>query len=178
MWKKGITFGLIGGAIVVLSMLIPIALFSDLESLSFTRSELFGYTIMAVALSTIFFGIRSYRDHELGGRITFGKALVMGLLIAAIAGVLYTTGWMILSPPDFMEQYAQQYLENLKSDGATEVEIQAAMEEIAQSMEIYKNPFFKAGITFMEIFPVGLIISLISALILKKTDPAPEKELV
>ncbi|MEL6132956.1 MAG: DUF4199 domain-containing protein, partial [Bacteroidota bacterium] len=149
---------------------------SDLESLDFTRSELFGYTIMTVALSTIFFGVRSYRDNELGGNITFGKALLMGLMIAGIAGVLYTAGWMILSPPDFMEQYAQQYLENLQNDGATEAEIQAAMTEIEKSKEMYKNPFFKAGITFMEIFPVGLMISLLSAFILKKNDPNLQKE--
>jgi hypothetical protein len=37
-----------------------------------------------------------------------------------------------------------------------------------QFQEMYKNPFVKIGVTYMEILPVGLLVSLISAGLLRK----------
>lgn len=167
MWKKSLIYGLIGGIAIVILLVVPHALFLESEGWDLAKSELYGYVVMVVALSTIFFGVRSYRDQELGGQITFGKAFGTGLIISLVASVLYVVGWMLLSDPAFVDNYSQQYLEGLRSDGASEADIQQAMQDMETYKELNKNPFFKAGLTLMEIFPVGLMISLASALYLR-----------
>lgn len=178
MWKKSLIYGLIGAAIIIVCSHLPLTIFSEVESMSFAMNELYGYFVMIVALSTIFFGIRSYRDQELDGKITFGKAFTMGLMISLVAGILYVIAWMLLSGPEFAEAYAQQYIDGLKASGATEAEIQKAIADTEYYTELNKNPFFKAGITFMEIFPVGLMISLGSAFFLQTKNDKPVTDTV
>jgi len=126
---------------------------------------------MIVSLSTIFIGIRSYRNNELKGVISFGKAFLVGLYIALIASTLYVISWMVLSHffmPDFMENYLAASVTNMQEAGKSQIEIDNFLAEMSDWAELYKNPFFKAMFTYIEILPVGIIVSLISAVILKK----------
>ena len=126
---------------------------------------------MIISSTTIFIGIRTYRNEELGGVISFGKAFLLGLYIALVAATLYVITWMILSGvfmPDFMENYTAAILEGMQEAGKNQAEIALQMKELETWSELYKNPLFKILFTYMEILPVGLIVSLISAAILKK----------
>lgn len=173
MRKLVLTFGLIAGLIVPGIMSIA---WSFNETHSFDGGEIVGYSSMIIAFSTIFVAVKSYRDNHLGGVITFGQGFKIGIYITLIASALYVLWWMIYSNTvytTFMEDYAKYSLEKLQSSGASPAAIDAARKEMQEFMELYKNPFIKVGMTFIEIFPVGLVISLLSAVILRKKEVLP-----
>ena len=134
------------------------------------HSEVIGYTSMVLAFLLVFFGIRAYRE-EVGGSIGFGKAFQVGMLITLVICAIYVVSWEIVYWgfwPDFLDQYNAHALAKLRASGATETAIREAQAKMAQLAKLYANPLFNAGITFMEIFPVGLIVTLVSAAILRR----------
>jgi hypothetical protein len=164
--------GFIAGVILVIMLGLSLV-FMDGRSgdMAMRYGELIGYTTMIVAFSLIFVGIRKYRDQHLGGAISFSKAFQMGILITLIASVLYVVGWMLLSElmaPDFMERYAEFTIRTLEEKGASIEEIAQTKAATEQYIKLYKNPLIKFGMTFTEVFPVGLIVTIISSLILRK----------
>lgn len=174
MKKIVITNGLIAGAIVATMMLTSMYL---MEKGLLGHSEILGYSTMVIALSMIFFGIRTYRDQHLNGSITFAQGLKLGLLITLIGCLIYATAWEIyynLAAQDFMAQYSAAMLEQMKASGASEAEIAASKAEMEMYSELYKNFFFRFFFTaFVEMFPVGLVISLISAALLRRREILP-----
>ena len=173
MKKLVLTFGLIAGGIITGPMLVSMAFIHDVSN--YNTSMFIGYATMIIGFSAIFFGIRSYRDKELGGSISFGKAFQIGLLISLVATVVYVTGWMIYyhtSSTDIVDKIAQNYAEKIKHSGKSAAEISKELLESKQMMESYKNnPLVMIMYTIMEILPVGLIITLICALILRRKKP-------
>lgn len=175
MKKVIFTFGLISGGIV--SVLMIITMFLGQDTVDYSLGMVIGYLTMLVAFSMVFVGIKSFRDQQNEGVISFGKAFQIGILIALIACVMYAITWEIYYntvAPDFMEKYAENYLAEMKSNGASQAEIDQMTEEMNTMSENYKNPVIRFGMTLMEIVPVGLAITLISSLILRrKTNPTP-----
>jgi ethanolamine transporter EutH len=134
-------------------------------------SEAIGYSLMLVAFSFIYLGVKSYRDDTLKGQITFGKGLQMGLLITLVASVVYVLTWIIVYYgfiPDFMDKYVAASLEKVKKNGANEIDLAQKMQELEQMKEIYKNPLFMLLITFSEILPMGILASLIVSLVVRR----------
>ena len=167
--KIVLIYGLIGGLII--SVLMWLTLGS--ERVDFENGELIGYTTMVVALSTIFFGVKAYRDKHLDGRITFGKAFLLGLYIALVASTLYVASWMLLSATTgdyFMVQYYEHAKQEMESSNMPAEEMNAKLEEMQQFAELYKNPIVKIGFTYLEILPVSLLVSLLVAAILKRKE--------
>lgn len=137
---------------------------------------LFGYASMVLAFSLIFAGVKNFRDNYNGGVIGFGNALKVALLITAVASTVYVTAWLIdyyFFIPEYMEKYAASILADLKAKHASQASIDKQMAELAQLAKMYKNPFFNALMTYAEIVPVGLVISVIAALILKNKPKGP-----
>jgi MFS family permease len=164
-----IVCGLMAGGIVSAMMIITMAIYTSTGN--FENGMIYGYASMLIAFSLIFVGIKNYRDKYNNGIISFGKAFKIGLFITLIASTMYVIVWLIdyyFFIPDFGEKYAAHMLEKLKASGAREVELAKQTKEMASFSEMYKNPFFNALITYSEIIPVGLIVTLISSLILKK----------
>jgi uncharacterized membrane protein len=161
--------GLIGGLISVGWFVVSEQLITNHMSIG-TRL-FFGYAAMIVGLSLIFVAVKNYRDNYNDGLITFGRAFRIGLLITLIASTVYVVVWMVdftWFDPDFFAKYNAGKLADLKAHGATPAEISNTVAEMNQEVAMYKNPFVNALFTYMEIVPVGLVISLIAALILKK----------
>ncbi len=173
MKKIVLTFGLISGALMAAFMFATLP-FHD--KIGFDRWGLVvGYTSMVLAFILVFFGIRSYRENVAGGAISFGRAFVVGILIAIISSVCYVIAWEILYfnfMPDFLDKYAAHVIGQARASGASAEAIQAKAQEMQQFKQMYSNPFFNAAITFLEPFPVGLILTLISAVILRKKKAA------
>jgi hypothetical protein len=168
MKKVVITFGLIGGLVVAILMGINITFFPYLEI-----GEVLGYSSMIIALTSVFFGIKSYRDNHQGGSITFGRAFLVGLYISLIASAVYAAGWEIYyntTARDFMANYTAHTLEKEKAEGATEAEIAERRAEMDKMTEWYKNPVVRFGWSLFEILPVALLITLISAALLRKKE--------
>jgi glucan phosphoethanolaminetransferase (alkaline phosphatase superfamily) len=141
----------------------------DMENME--NGILIGYTIMVVALSLIFFAIKSYRDNQLNGAIKLGKAFLLGLYITLVAGCMYATTWEVYYRNDgsnFMEKYMAKYEKDMRDSGTTEAHITDEINKMKVMAENYKNPVIRFGMTLMEILPVGILISIISALLLKR----------
>ena len=171
MTKIVLIFGLISGAIAGALMWLLIT-FVGKDAVNFDNAMLVGYATMLIALSLVFFGIKSYRDNN-GGRITFLKGLQVGILISLISAVCYAAAWEIYYPSvgdEFMQKYTTYYLDKMKKEGATDAEIEKARAEGEQFMEMYKNFFVRFAFSLMEIVPVGIIVTLVSAALLRKRD--------
>jgi Protein of unknown function (DUF4199) len=168
-------FGLISGAIAAGLMWILVTFVKN-GSIDFDNAVTVGYATMIVALSLVFFGIKSYRDNN-GGRITFLKGLQVGILISLISAVCYAASWEVYhrtgSGEEFIQKYTTYYLDKMKQDGASDAEIEMARAEGEQFMELYQNFFVRFGMTLMEILPVGIIVSLVSAALLRKREVLP-----
>lgn len=166
MKKNIIIYGLIAGIVVSFLMLFSIGKIND-----FNIGLFIGYASMLIAFSFVFVGIRNYRDKYNEGVISFGKAFTVGIMIVLIASTIYVVAWLIdyfFFIPDYLDKYAAHMLDQLKASGASQMEIEKQTNEMANLAKMYKNPLFNAMMTYMEILPVGLIVTLISSLILKR----------
>ncbi|OJW81731.1 MAG: hypothetical protein BGO69_14585 [Bacteroidetes bacterium 46-16] len=172
MKKNILIYGLISGIIVSVLMLCSMNYLSHCEgNVAYDTSMLIGYASMLIAFSLVFVGIRNYRDKYNEGIITFGKAFKVGILIVLIASTMYVLAWLIdfyFFIPDFANKYSAHMLDELKASGASQMEIDKQTKEMANMTEMLKNPFLNAMMTYAEILPVGLIVTLISSLILKR----------
>jgi len=172
MKKVVLTFGLISGAIMSAMMFITMPL---LEKIGSDKALVIGYTTMVLAFLLVFFGIRSYRDTIGAGRITFLRALGVGLLIMLIASVCYVISWEIIYHnfmPDFVDKYMARATQEAQNSGKPPEQIAQELQQMKQMMTLYNNNiFFNLAITLLEPLPVGLVMTLISALILRRREP-------
>lgn len=136
-------------------------------------NDIVGYAAMIVVFSLTFFGIRNYRNKELKGVISLGKAFKTGALIALVGSSMYVGVWLFyyyLFVPDFIEKYTQQVLHIAAAKGATAAELSAKETEMKQFGEMYENPLFVVLTTYAEVFPIGLVVAFVSSLILKRKE--------
>ena len=174
MTKIVLIFGLISGAIAATLMWILMGVVNT-GSVDFDYGMLWGYATMIIALSLVFFGVKSYRDNH-GGRITFFKGLQVGILISLISAFCYAASWELYYPKigdEFMQKYTTYQLDKMKASGASDAEIEKARDEGEQFMELYKNFFVRFAFSVMEILPVGIIVTLVSASLLRKREVLP-----
>ncbi len=180
MKKIIITYGLISGAIVAAMIFISIPLWRT-GVLTFDNGELVGYTTMVVAFTLIFIGIKSFRDKQPNGAVTFWQGVKIGVLITAIASVCYALSWEVsytMLGDDFTTQALEHYFQEMKNDGLTEAQIAAKRREFDEFQVYYKNPIIRFAITLTEIFPVGLGITLLSAALLRRKEILPATETI
>ncbi len=177
MLKIALVYGAIAGTIVISVMTAGIIMGGE-DGSGAGASQAFGYLVMLIALSMIFIGIKRYRDRDLGGVIKFGPAFGLGLAIAAVAGVFYVAGWEVyLAASDyaFIDKYAAGVIEAKRAAGATAAELEQVQANMDSMVKSYANPLFRLPITFTEIFPVGLIIALVSAALLRNPKVLPAR---
>ena len=166
MTRYAFIYGAISGAIAASVLTVGIAFGLS----NHTSSLWFGYLVMLVALSLIFVGVKRYRDVQCGGVIRFGRAFGLGLAIAAVAGLVYALIWesyLDISGYDFMADYTKSVLDGMRTEGAAPAAIQAKAAELHSMADSYRNPLFRIPMTFVEIFPVGLLVALVSAALLR-----------
>lgn len=126
------------------------------KGMDFSTQEVVGYLTMVISLVFVFFGIKHFRDNENNGKITLMKGLLIGVLISvftasgiAVADFIYTS----VINPDFFADYV------------------AMMREQGHTEEIPNwGSGFMAFVMFATVLIIGLIISLISALILQRKN--------
>ncbi len=174
MKKIVFVYGVIAGAINLGIALLLTTIFGN--EMAHANMEWLGYLIMIIALTMIFMGIKQFRDKNLGGVIKFGKAFLVGLYIALVASAIYVVSWEVYiqtSGENWIENYQSSLIEGMREHGATEEEITIKKEELEYYANMYENPLNRTLITLSEILPVGLIISLISAALLRKNTFMP-----
>lgn len=172
MKKVVLVFGILSGAVSSLMMFLTMPLIHK-GTINFKNGYVVGYTSIVLSLLLVFFGIRSYRQNA-GGTISFGRGVAVGLLITLISCAFYVASWEVLYfnfMPDFMDQYSAHEIGRMRESGAPAAAVAAKEKELAKMKEWYRNPFFNVAMTFIEPFPVGLIMTLVSAAILRRRTP-------
>ena len=162
-------FGLIIGAVFCANIGFMVSWMYDNPDLK--GSEMVGYAVMVVVFSLIYFGTRNYRNKHLDGYISFGKAFKTGALIALVGSTIYVLAWLFsyyVFVPDFMDIYTDYVLKNCAPD-----DLPAKTKQMESFKEMYKNPIFVVLITYSEVLPVGLVVALVSALVLKRKNKVP-----
>ncbi|MDP3492487.1 MAG: DUF4199 domain-containing protein [Hyphomonadaceae bacterium] len=142
------------------------------------NGAMIGFATMIVALTAVFLGIKHYRDQVLGGVVRFLPALGVGLGISAVASLFWVIGWEISLAAtgfDFANVYYQGVIEAERAKGASAEAIAKLTQEGADFAAMYANPLARAAITFVEMFPLGVVISLISAALLRNSRFLPAK---
>src|SRR6202021_153246 len=163
MKKTVLTFGLIAGLVI-----------SVLMDGSVLLAHRIGYANMVASFLLVYFGIRSYRDNPLAGQISFGRAFACGILITLITTVCYVVMWEVLYfnfMPHFMDGYFAAQIHKVQSAGLDTATSAAQVAAIQHSHQLYQNPLVNMAYTFMEPLPVGLLITLISAALLRCKAP-------
>src|SRR6201986_2493917 len=137
-----------------------------------------GYLIMLIALSTVFVAIQRRRDTDLGRVIKFWPAFGLGLGISFIAAVLYVVSWETacsIAHLDFAGSYAKAMIAQQQAKGASAEALAKLTAEMEQFKIQYANPLYRWPMTFIEIFPVGVLVSLISAALLRNSRFLPAR---
>jgi hypothetical protein len=174
MKKTVLTFGLISGAVSAAMMLATLP-FAD--KIGWEKGEILGYTTIVLSALLIFFGVRSYRENAGGGRLTFGRGFAVGILITLISSTCYVGTWEIIYyklMPGFAEKYTAHMVERAKASGANQQKVEETERKAKQFKQMYDNPAINVAMTFAEVFPIGLVVTLVSAGILRKKVRAPE----
>eukprot|EP01030_Chromulinospumella_sphaerica_P019231 gene19231-19115_t len=177
MLRKILIFGVIGGLIAGGPMLVLTAT-SGTKAL-YEGGHLLGYATMLVALSTVFIAIKRQRDVDGGGVIRFWPAVGLGLAISLVASLFYAAAWelaMMISQDDFMAIYSAAQLAELKAKGAPPEKIAATAAEMAKWADLYKNPFIRFPMTMSEILPVGVLVTGVSAALLRNSRFLPARQ--
>jgi hypothetical protein len=172
MRKTVLTFGLLSGAVssVMLVSTVPF-----MDRIGFDRGAIVGYTAIVISFLFVYFGVRSYRDHVGGGQLTFGQGFTVGLLITLVSSLCYVVTWQIVYYnfiPDFMDRYAAYMVEQLRASGASASVIDEKAREMQAFRAMYDNPLVNAAFTFLEPFPVGLLMTVLSAALLRQRPSA------
>ena len=161
-------FGLILGAVgsVVQLVTLPFIRTHDLRVADFL-----GYGSMVLTALLLFFGIRAYREGTGGGRLTFARGLAVGALIALVSSLCYAATFQVVYfriEPRFGDHMAACMVERARAAGATDEKIVATAERAQTLKRLYDNALTNAALTFGTIWPFGLVVSGISAAILRR----------
>jgi hypothetical protein len=164
MQKVVLTFGLIGGLILAVMMLVA---FQFHEQIGFDRGVYVGYTSMVLAFLMVYFGVQSYRDNVAGGTVTFGRAFMVGTLISLVIMACYVVVWEVTYfnfMPDYLDDYTAYALEQARQSGASADAVAAQAEEMRKFGEMYKNNLLvNIAFTLLEPLPVALVFTLLTA---------------
>ena len=172
MRKNILVFGFIAGGILLLYTLCVSLLSKYLHG--YLDNAVAGYTSMIIAFSFIFVATRNFRDKYNGGVVSFWQAFRIGLGISLIGSTCYVAAWLIeyySFMPDFMEKYSAALIDQAKHSGLSPAELDKRIASINSEKASYNNPVVVVLMTYLEVLPVGVVISLITSLILRRNKP-------
>jgi len=157
-WKYGLLSGL------VLAILMGI-------TVKASYGMAVGYTIMVLSFLIVFVGVKHYRDTECGGSITFGRAFAAGALMMLISCVCYVAMWEALAATvekNFAHDYAASMVKRAQNSGLQGAALEAKIAEAHKFEAMYSNPLYRMSMTLLEPLPVGLVMALVTAGILRR----------
>lgn len=168
-----VRYGLISGCVAAILMVCTAFYYRSASDWS--GGEVIGYAGILLSMVFVFLGVKAYREQHADQQFGFFKAFQVGLLITLISCTLYVITWLIVYDtlmPDFMDKFVDQTLASLRASGASEAAIQVQAAKMEEYKVMYQNPLIRIALTFMESFPMGLLVTIVSALILKRPTPA------
>jgi hypothetical protein len=166
MKKSILKYGYISSLIVV-GVPVITSMILGFGAESFGKGEIIGYASMVVAMGTVYFAMRHYRDEVNQGDMSFEQGLKIGSLISVMAGLAfaaYNLVFVVWIMPDFNEQYFAY---------STGLEV-GSVEFKSQYDTMMAENGFMFSVTggtllmFLTVFLIGFIESVVSALIVKR----------
>jgi hypothetical protein len=172
MKRTVLTYGLFSGAlaVAVLGATIPL-----ISAHTVQYADILGYASIVLAALLVFFGIRSYREHDSGGHMTFGRGFLVGLFITLISCACHVVAFQLIYfhlVPDFGERFTACMIQRVRESGGSPALVEETTRQAAMFRRLFDNPATNAALTFAETFPVGLLATVVSAAILRKRDSA------
>lgn len=149
--------GLLGGLLVSINMIITTIFMKANPGAE--PNMVLGFSSMLLSFLFVIIGIKqqeSFKDSE----NNFWESFKTGLYISAIISTIYVLVWLVIYYnfyPEFMENYCDIVLKNTKPE-----ELAAKTLEMEQMKEAYKNPIFVVLYTYFEVFPLGILVSIIT----------------
>ncbi|MEO6689241.1 MAG: DUF4199 domain-containing protein [Dokdonella sp.] len=174
MLRKILSYGTVGGLFIGGVVFVLTVTSKD----HMPYGMVIGYLTMLVGLSTVFAAIKRQRDTELGGVIRFWPAFGLGIGITLVASVLYVIAWeaaLAVTHMDFGGVYANILVEQEKAKGVSGEALAKFSAEMEQFRMQYASPLYRMPMTFTEIFPLGLLVSLVSAALLRNSRFLPAR---
>lgn len=160
------TFGLLSGAVSSALMLLTVPF---MDRLGFgPRGVVLGYTGIVASFLLVFFGVRAYRDQV--GTLSFGRAFTVGILITLISSVCYVATWQLVYfklKPGFADDYGAYVVAKTRASGASEAEVAQTTQRMREFKDMLDKPLLNAAITLIEPLPIGVLVTLISAAVLR-----------
>jgi hypothetical protein len=169
MRKTVLTFGLLSGAVSAGMMFITLPM---IDTIGFKKAEILGYTSIVLSALLIFFGIRSYRENVAGGRVGFGRGMGVGVLITLVSCLSYVAAFQVIYfklAPDFGEKFMACMVDQARASGASAAKLEETKKQAETMKRLYDRPLTNAALTFLEPFPIGLVVAAASAGILSRT---------
>jgi hypothetical protein len=164
-----VKYGLISGIILAVMIIALTPLMKNIDDLE--KSGTYGMFGMGIGLSMIFFAIRQVRDKLQNGIISFGEAFKTGLTVAMIGSLFYVVAWMMyfhFVDDSFIEIYSKYQIEQVESGTLKPEEKASQIKDINEMMVNYRKLPVMFAYTLMEIFPFGLMITIICAVLMKR----------
>lgn len=169
-----IVYGLISGLVIIAGIIGTIVLSGDQPH----GNVYLGYLIMLLGMVAVFMGVKAHRDRNNGGVIRFWPALGTGLLIAGVASLAYVAIWEVylaLTDYSFMPEYTAAILERERAAGVSGEAYRTLQAQMQTYVEQYRSPLYRLPMTFVEIAPVGLLVSIVSAVLLRNSRFLPAR---
>ena len=174
MLRKILSYGAIAGLIVGAQAFVVGVLMSRHTPMPWALAV--GYLTMLIALSAVFVAIKKHRDIDMGGVIRFWPAFALGLGISVVAGIFYVLSWetaVAVTHLDFAGDYTKSLIEEQQAAGVAGAALAKFVAEMEQFKLQYANPFYRLPMVFAEIFPVGVLVSAVSAGLLRNSRFLP-----
>jgi hypothetical protein len=155
----GTLYGLAGVALTLLFYFLGV----DLQS---RIPQVINYAILITFISM---GIKSYRDEDLGGFISYGKSLGTGTLIGLFGGIISAIFIVIFFnyiAPEMIQKILDSSQQKLAEKGMSDEQIEQAISITRMFMKpVWLFLFSILGSTF-----AGFLFSLIISIFTKKED--------
>ncbi len=137
---------------------------------NFDNQEIIGWVGILLSVVFVYFGVKYYRDKENGGSLRFGEGLKLGLLITIFPALLFGVYSVVYSEvldPGFMDNYYAWQVAKVKSS-VPAAELQQKLQDMQKEREMFDSPLIQFVAMFLSVFVVGLIVTVISTLVLKR----------
>lgn len=169
-WPTAIRFGVIGGLITIIFGLIGNLTGLSNPSSGMAMTVIFGIISIVIYIGVLVYAIRRHRDGELGGYITFGRAFIVGFVVAVIMSVigqLFNYVYLNFIDPDMLANSIEGIREMYENMGMDEGTIDEAMVRVEQQMDKQKTLLGSLPVTLI----VNAVVAAIVGLIMKKNVP-------
>jgi len=172
---KQVTFryGIYAGLAILVLGALHVFVFMP-PTISWEMAEVAGYLTMILSMIFVFMGIRYYRDHVNNGYLTFGQGLKLGSLIVLVPAVTFALFDILYTEvlnPSWADEYFGYQIEKIKSSSAPD-QVEQKLAALQKNREMFSNPVFQFLLMAATVYIIGLIVTIISALTLRRQKPA------